>query len=81
MNITECGKADKSKLHCQFHNLKRLNIYMSVNKPIYFKKAFTKMLLDKIQNLEMAASTMYNVASIIDRQNKKFWNIKFITFI
>ena len=49
-----------------FQNLKRLNIYMSVNKPIYFKKAFTKMLLDKIQNLETAASTMYNVASTID---------------
>ena len=36
---------------------------MSVYKPIYFKKAFTKMLLDKIQNLETA---MYNVASTID---------------
>ena len=36
---------------------------MSVYKPIYFKKAFTKMLLDKIKNLETA---MYNVASTID---------------
>ena len=39
---------------------------MSVYKPIYYKKAFTKMLLDKIQNLETGASTMYNVASTKD---------------
>ena len=51
---------------------------MSVYKPIYFKKAFTKMLLDKIQILETGN---FNNVQCSFMQNKKLWNIKAITFI